>query len=166
LKTRARDLKLEDRITFHGKVAQRQVIELLGRADVFCFPTSASEGFPKVVLEALSCGLPVLTTRVSVLPKLIGPGAGVLIDDPGIEAIAGGIEKICSNPDEYKKMSERASATAQKYTLENWRDAIGERLRRAWRVSSLSSGFKPDSPGAPDAPAGSVSYENTAEGRF
>ncbi len=139
LKALAKTLNLEDKITFHGKVEHSEVIRLMKKAHVFCFPTSASEGFPKVVLEALACGLPVLTTKVSVLPKLIGTGCGVLLAEATRENVAGAIEKICLSPDEYQQMSVRAVAAAQQYSLENWRDFIGENLRSAWQVSSLSS---------------------------
>jgi glycosyltransferase involved in cell wall biosynthesis len=132
-------LNLEDKITFHGKVEHTQVIELMKKAHVFCFPTSASEGFPKVVMEALACGLPILTTKVSVLPKLIGNGCGVLLDETTEKSVAEAIEKICLNPGEYQQMSVRAVAAAQQYSLENWRDFIGETLRQSWQVSSLSS---------------------------
>jgi glycosyltransferase involved in cell wall biosynthesis len=139
LKSRAQALNLEDKITFHGKVEHTQVIELMKKAHVFCFPTSASEGFPKVVMEALACGLPILTTKVSVLPKLIGNGCGVLLDETTEKSVAEAIEKICLNPGEYQQMSVRAVAAAQQYSLENWRDFIGETLRQSWQVSSLSS---------------------------
>jgi len=139
LKSKARKLNLEDKITFHGKVEHAQVIALMKKAHVFCFPTSASEGFPKVVLEALVCGLPILTTKVSVLPKLIGNGGGVLLDAPTAETVAGAITAICLKPAEYNRMSVRAVETAQQYSLENWRDFIGENLCEAWKVSSLSS---------------------------
>jgi len=139
LHARVKKLGLEEKVTFHGKVAQAQVVALLKKAHVFCFLTSASEGFPKVVLEALACGLPVVTTRVSVLPKLIGEGGGVLLEKPTPEAAAGAVAAICRNPEEYRRMSRRAVETAQQYSLENWRDLIGETLREAWQVSSLSS---------------------------
>ncbi len=139
LKTKVKDLQLEDKVNFHGKVEHSEVIALMKQAHVFCFPTSASEGFPKVVLEALACGLPVLTTKVSVLPKLIGNGGGVLLDTPTVETVAGGIAAICSKPEDYNRMSVRAVETAQQYSLENWRDFIGETLRDAWQVSSLTS---------------------------
>jgi glycosyltransferase involved in cell wall biosynthesis len=139
LKKRAKFLGLADKIRFHGKVEQEKVISLMKAADVFCYPTSASEGFPKVVLEALAGGLPVLTTKVSVLPKLIGTGCGILLEEATKEAVDAAIEKIYLDPNEYRRMSACAVSTAQQYSLENWRDVIGEILRDAWQVSSLSS---------------------------
>lgn len=139
LKTLARKLNIDDKVKFHGKVEHAEVIALMKKAHVFCFPTSASEGFPKVVLEALASGLPVLTTRVSVLPKLIGNGGGILLDAPAAATVAAAIRKICENPAGYQKMSALAVETAQQYSLENWRDTIGAALRDGWNVSSLSS---------------------------
>ncbi|MEP7038495.1 MAG: glycosyltransferase, partial [Acidobacteriota bacterium] len=139
LKKQAESLKIQDKITFHGKVKQSKVIDLMKNAHLFCFPTSASEGFPKVVVEALANGLPVITTKVSVLPQLIGTGCGVLLDEATSDKLAEAVINVCSNPEKYDKMSEQSINTAQQYSLENWRDFIGENLREAWKVSSLSS---------------------------
>ena len=109
LKKQAANLGLENRIVFHGKVKQSQVTDLLKRAHLFCYPTSASEGFPKVVLEALAAGLPVITTKVSVLPQLIGSGCGVLLDQISAPALANAVRKICSDEAEYNRMSARAN---------------------------------------------------------
>lgn len=132
LNRQAASLGLADRVTFHGKVAQSAVLDLLKKAHLFCYPTSASEGFPKVVLEALANGLPVITTRVSVLPKLIGNGGGVLVDEPTAIAVGAAVVEICRDNTNYKRMSSKAIETARQYTLESWRDSIGEILRAAW----------------------------------
>ncbi len=86
LKTQANDLSISSRVKFHGKVPQSEVSKLLRTAHVFCYPTSASEGFPKVVLEALSVGLPVVSTKVSVLPTLLRSGCGVILDEASPKA--------------------------------------------------------------------------------
>lgn len=137
---KAKELQVQDKVTFYGKIEQSRVVEVMKKAHVFCFPTSASEGFPKVVIEALACGLPVITTRVSVLPKLIGDeGGGILLDSPTSENLAEAVSDLCGNVEFYEKMSARAIGTARNYSLENWRDFIDENLREAWNVASLSS---------------------------
>jgi len=138
LKDQVNQLGMEERVTFHGRVAQDRVADLLRGSHVFCYPTSASEGFPKVVLEALAVGLPVITTRVSVLPHLVKSGAGVLLDETGPEALAAGVTEVCSNRERYRAMSEQAIQTAREYTLENWRDTVRDHLRKAWGVNDLS----------------------------
>jgi glycosyltransferase involved in cell wall biosynthesis len=126
------------KVRFHGNVRRSEVINLMQKAHVFCFPT-ASEGFPKAVLEALACGLPVVSTPVSVLPQLIAGGNGLLIEAATAGNIAAAVAKICSDKENYRKMSECAIATARRYSLENWRDEIGDNLRRAWNVANLSA---------------------------
>ena len=137
LKDKAKSLGLEKMVTFHGKVPQSRVPELLQRADIFCYPTSASEGFPKVVIEALAGGLPVIATNVSVLPHLIGSDCGIILDNASSKNLSEAVILIGSDEPTYRQMSARAIETASAYTLENWGHFIGEELRRAWRVPYL-----------------------------
>ena len=122
--------KIASRVTFHGKVDHEKVLLLLQQSDLFCYPT-ASEGFPKAVLEALACGLPVVTTCVSVLPKLIGNGSGLLVEKVTPEALAQAVFDCLSDAERYRSMSTRALETASQYSLERWRDTIGDLLRAA-----------------------------------
>lgn len=131
LKAYAHKLNIHERVVFHGQVDQASVIRLLQQADLFCFPTS-SEGFPKGVLEAMACGLPVITTRVSALPQLLGNGAGILLDETTPAALARAVQLCLADAKQYQRMSAQALATAQQYTLENWRAAIGALLEAAW----------------------------------
>lgn len=133
----ANSLGVENSVRFHGKVVQSKVLGLLGSAHLFCYPTSASEGFPKAVLEALSCGLPIVTTPVSVLPQLVGNGCGAILQIGSANALAEAVINILSDGICYKEMSATAIETAQNYSLENWRDRIGMALRTAWKVESL-----------------------------
>lgn len=130
LKNLAANLGVHDRVHFHGKVNHATVLLLLKQADLFCFPTS-SEGFPKAVLEALACGLPVITTRVSVLPQLV-EGCGLLIEDITPVAVAQAVHECLSNAERYVAMSARALTTARRYSLERWRDNIGDLLQTHW----------------------------------
>lgn len=131
LKELALSLGLAGRVVFYGKLTHEQVIERLHEADLFCYPT-ASEGFPKAVLEALACGLPVVTTAVSVLPKLIGGGAGILLEERSERAVAEAIGGCLADARQYGEMSRAALERAREYSLERWRDSIGDTLRGAW----------------------------------
>ena len=131
-KALAESLQLSERVKFHGKVNHQAVLKLLQQAELFCYPTTSSEGFPKAVLEALACRLPVITTRVSVLPQLIGTGCGVLIPQATPDALAAAVRDCLSDRLRYDAMSKQACETAQEYSLESWRDNIGELLTAAW----------------------------------
>ena len=119
-------------VNFHGRVDHEAVMDLLGEADVFCFPTAASEGFPKVVLEAMACGLPVVTTPVSVLPQLMGQGGGIMLNERTPEAIVEAVSDILGSPSRYRALSDAAVKTAQQYSLERWQEVIGDKLEAAW----------------------------------
>ena len=101
-------LGLQNRVRFHGKVSQSRVVEILGDSHIFCYPTQASEGFPKVVLEAIANGLPVITTRVSVLPQLV-EACGLLVDDVSPEAVSTAILELIDDGKRYRQMSEARS---------------------------------------------------------
>jgi glycosyltransferase involved in cell wall biosynthesis len=131
LRQLATELDLSDAVTFHGKVDHDAVIDALADAHVFCFPTD-SEGFPKAVHEALACGLPVVTTPVSVLPQLIGDRNGVLLPDIEPATIAEAILGLTADEERLAAMVRSAQRMARDYSLERWRDEIGQRLRAAW----------------------------------
>ena len=128
LKRLASDMGVANRVVFHGKVGHQGVIDLLKQATLFCYPTH-SEGFPKAVLEALACGLPVITTRVPVLANLISQGCGKLLDEKSPIAIARAVADCMADRDAYMNMSGNASAVAREHSLERWRDTIGALLR-------------------------------------
>jgi hypothetical protein len=124
-------LGLTDRVRFHGKVPQSEISGYLNQAHVFCYPTSASEGFPKVVLEALAAGLPVITTQVSVLPELV-KNCGVVIELATPELLANAVIEVVSNRPAYEEMSSTACSRAAQFTLEAWRDTIKGILVGSW----------------------------------
>jgi len=128
----ASEIGVQSRVHFPGKLNHEQVMQRLREAHLFIFPTTSSDGFPKAVLEGLASGLPVVATRISVLPQLLGNGCGVLVDDVTPESVAQGIEQALRDATTYEAMSRQAIDTARQYSLESWRDTIGGYLSTAW----------------------------------
>jgi glycosyltransferase involved in cell wall biosynthesis len=129
-KETAKNEDVMDRVIFHGKVDHDNVLRLMQQAQVFCFP-SHSEGFPKVVLEALASGLPVLGTPVSAVRYLLSGGGGIILEDRSAQTLANAIREVVQDPENYRRLQEKAIATAQNFTLENWRDTIRQHLENA-----------------------------------
>ncbi len=67
-------------VTFAGRVGDVQEFFMQGR--IFVLP-SLSEGLPQVILEAMSCGLPVIATRVGGVPDVVEHGKTGFLVDPG-----------------------------------------------------------------------------------
>ena len=80
-------------VTFVGVVPKEKVPLWMSAADLLVHPT-LSEGFGLVVLEASSCGLPVVASNVGAIPDIIDDGVnGYLIEPADAAALATGIEK-------------------------------------------------------------------------
>ena len=67
------DLGLEERVTLHGQQPPEKVRELLRQAHVFIV-SSFSEGIANVALEAMACGVPVVSTDCGGMPEVITDG--------------------------------------------------------------------------------------------
>jgi len=103
-----------DRIHFPGFVAQSDLPALLGAAHAFIWP-SLCEGFGLPPIEAMACGVPVLTSNVSSLPEIAGDAA-VLVDPWDVDAIAQGILAIATNPSLRATLRDKGLARAATYT--------------------------------------------------
>lgn len=75
-------LGMQQHITLTGALTQVQVREQLALADVFVLP-SLAEGIPVVLMEAMSSGVPCVTTPVNGIPELIQHGRTGLLAVPG-----------------------------------------------------------------------------------
>ncbi|MGA2924499.1 MAG: glycosyltransferase family 4 protein [Solirubrobacteraceae bacterium] len=76
----ARELGVAQRVRFLGH--RRDVVGLMRAADAFVFPTSY-DPFPLVLMEAIGCGTPVITSRAAGIAEVMTDGReGFLVDDP------------------------------------------------------------------------------------
>lgn len=71
IKKQIHDLKLDDRCIFLGSVPNKEIERLYAIADIFLHPTY-NEGFPRVVLEAMAAGLPIVSTDAGGTRELMG----------------------------------------------------------------------------------------------
>lgn len=85
-------LDIADYLTLHNP--NQKIEEEYRKADMFCLP-SLYEGYPNVVAEAMSCGLPILCSNVYENPYIVEEGVnGSLFDPKKPEAIADAIKKM------------------------------------------------------------------------
>jgi len=119
----AAELKIEDTVEFLG--ARSDMVPVYQHADMLVL-TSDYEGTPNVVLEAMACGLPVITTRAGEIPDLVEDGETGYVTDLGdVEAIANAIVELANHPDRREQMGKVARARVEaRYSL----DMLGPRL--------------------------------------
>ena len=97
LEARAAELGLGDAVRFAGSVGQDRILELYEQADVFCLPSFA-EGIPVVLMEAMSTGLPVVTTQIMGIPELVRDGETGLLVAPGdVGALAAALGRLAGD---------------------------------------------------------------------
>ena len=74
--------KLENRVNFYGFVNGEQKRDLFVKSDIFVFPTKyENEAFPLTILEALSYGLPIISTNNGSIPYIVDNKSGIIIDN-------------------------------------------------------------------------------------
>lgn len=85
-----------ERGMFPGVRPSEEISRWLAACDVFCLPSWA-EGCPNVVVEALACGRPVVSTQVGGIPELVdAPGKGILVPPRDVEALTGALDRALS----------------------------------------------------------------------
>jgi len=106
----AEDLGVADRIAFLGD--QEYIEALLPYADIFVLP-SDHESFGLVALEAMSCGVPVLATRVGGMPEVIADGENGFLFDPGdVAGMSALAVALAQDPARRARVAQAARATA------------------------------------------------------
>jgi glycosyltransferase involved in cell wall biosynthesis len=120
-------------VRFFGFVPERTLAALYRMAAVFAFP-SLYEGFGLPPLEAMACGTPVVTSRVSSLPEVVGDAA-VLVDPTSVEEIADGIERVLTDGALRAELVARGRARARSFSWERSVQAIHESYMRVLGVA-------------------------------
>jgi glycosyltransferase involved in cell wall biosynthesis len=130
LEARVRKLGLHDRVTFVGYVADRApYLDRLAAADLFVFPSPA-EGFPKVVLDAMAVGLPIVASTPRALRELGAAGLIEAISAGNAAALGAAVQRLTDDPERAANLMQRGSEFAAGHT----RAAEASRLVELWRA--------------------------------
>jgi glycosyltransferase involved in cell wall biosynthesis len=116
LRRTADEAGVRQEVRFFGFVPHPTLAALYRMATAFAFP-SLYEGFGLPPLEAMACGTPVLTSRLSSLPEVVGDGA-LLVDPYDEEEIAQGIARILDDDDLRRRLVERGLERAASFSWE------------------------------------------------
>lgn len=125
-RTLAKQLKIEERVLFFG--SQNDVKPFYALADAFVLPT-LYDPFPNAVLEAMACGLPVITSTKSGAAEILTQGSsGFVCDALDVEMIADYMQQL-SEPNQANTMGLAARRSAERH---DWQ-IIGDSLTHLYQ---------------------------------
>ena len=115
-----------DAIRFVGKVDPERMPALYAEADIF-LNASVVDNQPVSILEALSAGLPVVSTRAGDIPFMVRHGeTGLLVPPSDPQALADAVAVLWRDPDRARHMARQARRDVAKHTWSAVRDAWAE----------------------------------------
>lgn len=119
LRRRIARLGLGDRVRMLGRLGQQDLYHHYRDATLLCLPCRVLEngdrdGIPNVLLEAMWCAVPVVTTPVSGIPELVEDGVnGLLVPPEDAEALACAVEKLHADRDLARRLGRAGQAIVQ-----------------------------------------------------
>ena len=117
-------LELGKYVKILGWLDNKDLVGIYNLATVYCQP-SFYEGFGLPVLEAMSCGTPVVAANTSSLPE-ISSEAAIMVDPYNINSIAEGLSSVLDNPLTAKMLSKRGLKQVENF---NWEKVAYETYR-------------------------------------
>jgi glycosyltransferase involved in cell wall biosynthesis len=118
----AKSKGIEDKVIIFGEISDDVLKVLYNSCDLFCLPSKTSrggtkEGIPVALMEAMSYGKPVISTRHTGIPELVEE---ILVEENNVEELAKAIELLADNPELRKKLGERnRKIIEEKYSKKN-----------------------------------------------
>ena len=111
LEALARELGIADRVRFAGN--QSDVAPWLQSLDLFCLPSYANEGVPQALMQAMACGLPVISTPVGSIAEIVQDGdTGRLVQPEDAAALRAAIESLLADGPLRSRLATNARSAA------------------------------------------------------
>ena len=135
LRGKINSLGLSEKVTMLGAVPQSKLAALHQLSSIFVL-SSVYEGLPFAVLEALSCGTPVVTTDSGETPGFLALDSGIVCRKRTPQAIAEALSQILQNPEKYP--SNACARTAKPYSAKAVVRDVYQDMYERWKSSDLS----------------------------
>ena len=110
--------KLSGKVSVLGYVKGKQKEQLFENSDVLVLP-SHHEGFPLVILEALSSGCSIITTRVGAIPEVLGRENCIFVEIGNSDSIKNAVERMYNNKQLICDMGSANLQLSERFSKEN-----------------------------------------------
>jgi glycosyltransferase involved in cell wall biosynthesis len=131
------ELGLTEKVTFRGWIPHDQIPNYLARSHFMLLP-SDTEGWPKVLSEAMSHGVVPIASNVSAIPQILNQTkAGVALPVDAVDEFVGAIIGIMGDSQKWKEMSLAGIEAAPLFTYERYLMALDEMFISAYGFSPL-----------------------------
>ncbi len=114
----AQRLGVGTRVRFLGAIPLDRLLPMYGEYGVFVLPTLPGEGIPRVLMEAMAAGTPVVTTGVAGIGSLITDGVNGRLAEATTSGLANAIESIIADGALRRRLIAGGYETARAHTLE------------------------------------------------
>lgn len=119
-----KELNIQNDVIFIGYVEEKELSKWYNAADLFVYPSLYS-GWSLPCLEAMTCGVPVIASNVSVFPEVVGD-AGVTIDPYDINELSRAMYNILTDDNLRNTLIQKGLTRAKLFT---WDNAAEETLK-------------------------------------
>ena len=138
------DLGIKNKVEFKGFLSPEKIkVEYLD-ADLFCHPSRKTgdgdrEGIPNSILEAMSYGLPVISTNHSGIPEVISDfKTGVLIENDNYDFLADEVINLSKNNSLYQEISQNSRELVEsKFSIKECINSLEESYNTAFDLREL-----------------------------
>ncbi len=139
LETYVEEQNLQDYVSFIGKVPYEKVPQYYNAADLFVLPSTAWEGLPMSIIEAMASGLPVVASNIGGIPNAVIDGkTGKLVVPGSVDDVASSLQLLLKDDDLRARISKEARASAEeKFSVNSMVEETIRVMRNALRGSSL-----------------------------
>jgi glycosyltransferase involved in cell wall biosynthesis len=130
VESQVKQLGMSDRVTMPGN--QQDVAPWLRAMDLFALPSYGIEGVPQSIMQAMSCGLPVVSTTVGSIEEAVQDRTtGLIVPPKNSTALAAALRELLDNADLRQRFgSEGRKAAVARFGLDRMLDRMEEQFRR------------------------------------
>lgn len=128
IETTYKSLKYQADIIFTGRVEENELYSITASAYALTY-IPIFEGFGIPLVEAMNCGVPVITSNVTSMPEVV-ENAGILVDPFSVEEITDAMIKIVNNNALRNQLSEKSITQAKKFSWEKTGNLLWESINK------------------------------------